>query len=155
VSEAETLRPATEADLPFLLAVYASTRTAELAVTGWDDATKDAFLRQQFEAQHRHYQEHYRDTSFDVILAGGVPAGRLYVARWPQELRIVEVALLPAFRGQGIGSGLLRELLEEGAQTGRRVSVHVEKQNPAKALYERLGFRVVADEGVYELMEAR
>jgi ribosomal protein S18 acetylase RimI-like enzyme len=81
------------------------------------------------------------------------PAGRLYVARWQREIRIVDIALLPAFRGRGIGSRLITELLEEGSRKGKNVSIHVETFNPAFRLYQRLGFEVVEDKGVYLLME--
>jgi ribosomal protein S18 acetylase RimI-like enzyme len=89
----------------------------------------------------------------DVILANGAPAGRLLVARWSEEIRIVDITLLPEFRGSGTGSGLLRELMAEAAAAGKRLSIHVEVQNPAMRLYERLGFRPVGDAGVYLRME--
>jgi ribosomal protein S18 acetylase RimI-like enzyme len=148
-----TLRPVEEADEPFLYRVYASTREAELALTGWDEGQREAFLRQQFDAQQAHYGQHYRDAAFQVVLRDGVPAGRLYVARWADEIRIVDIALLPQFRNAGIGTALLRGLLEEGATTGKRVSIHVERFNPALRLYARLGFRLVEDKGVYLLLE--
>jgi ribosomal protein S18 acetylase RimI-like enzyme len=88
-----------------------------------------------------------------VILVGGQPAGRLYVARWPAEIRIVDIALLPEFRGAGVGSRLLAELLAEADQAGKPVSIHVEKLNPALRLYQRLGFARAADREVYWLME--
>jgi ribosomal protein S18 acetylase RimI-like enzyme len=108
----------------------------------------------QFAAQHAHYQEHYAGAAFDVILCNGAPAGRLYVARWPAEIRIVDIALLPEFRNAGIGTRLLRDLLAEGAAAGKRVSIHVERFNPALRLYARLGFQVAADDGgVYLRLE--
>ena len=148
-----SLRPVEPTDEGFLYDVYASTRTEELAPVPWTDGQKAAFLRQQFTAQHRYYQEHYRDARFEIILRDGEPVGRLYVARWPEEIRIVDIALLPAHRYAGIGSQLLRELLAEGAATGKRVSIHVERFNPAMRLYQRLGFSDVADRGVYVMME--
>jgi ribosomal protein S18 acetylase RimI-like enzyme len=120
----------------------------------WDDAQKDAFVRQQFDAQDAYYREHYDDATFDVVEVDGEPAGRLYVARWEDEIRIMDIALLPEHRGTGVGTRLLRELLAEGTRSGKRVSIHVEKQNPALRLYERLGFAAVADRGVYLLLEA-
>src|SRR5215211_5883167 len=113
----------------------------------------EAFLRRQFEAQDAHYREHYDGASFDVIEVDGEPAGRLYVARWEDEIRIMDIALLPEQRGAGIGTRLLRDLLDEGRRTGKRVSIHVEKHNRALRLYERLGFAPVADRGVYLLLE--
>ena len=118
----------------------------------WDDATKQAFLTQQFEAQDAHYRANYTQTTYDVIVVDGRPAGRLYVARWEDEIRIVDIALLPEFRGRGLGTGLLNGLLEEADAAGKPLSIHVEVNNPARALYDRLGFEVADDRGVYVLM---
>ncbi len=106
----------------------------------------------QFAAQHRHYHENYTDTTYEVILVDGEPAGRLYVARWRRELRIVDVALLPEHRGRGIGGSLLRELLDEADAAGKPVSIHVERENPALGLYRRLGFEPVEENGPYLLL---
>jgi ribosomal protein S18 acetylase RimI-like enzyme len=149
-----TLRPVSSSDRDFLLHVYASTREEELAPVPWTEAQKAAFIEQQFEAQDRHYREHYAGASLDVVEWDGAPAGRLYVARWTDEIRIIDIALLPEFRGRGIGTRLLRGLLDEAARARRRVSIHVEKHNPALRLYARLGFAPIADRGVYLLMEA-
>lgn len=148
-----SLRAVTSTDLPFLQAVYASTREVELALVDWDHARKAAFLAMQFQAQHRHYLTNYTDTAYCVIQSQNQDVGRLYVARWPSELRIVELALLPAFRNRGIGGDILRSILREADAAGKPVSVHVEQQNPARALYERHGFVPVDTNGVYLLMQ--
>ncbi|MBL8254137.1 MAG: GNAT family N-acetyltransferase, partial [Candidatus Competibacter sp.] len=114
---APTLRAIQPEDRDFLFRVYASTRAEELALTGWDETQKQAFLAQQFEAQHHHYQTHYQGARFDLILLDGEPVGRLYVARWREEIRIMDIALLPDHRNCGIGGGLLRDLLEEAVAT--------------------------------------
>jgi ribosomal protein S18 acetylase RimI-like enzyme len=119
----------------------------------WDDAQKEAFLRQQFEAQDAWWQENYAEASFDVILVEGEPAGRLYVHRGRSEIRIVDIALLPEHRGNGVGTGLLEKLLAEGDADGKSLTIHVERMNPALRLYERLGFSVVEDKGVYLFLE--
>lgn len=138
-----------------LFDVYASTRQAELALVDWDDAQKQAFLAQQFEAQHRWYQEQYGGASFDVVLVDDRPAGRLYVSRWSSEIRIVDIALLPEYRNRGIGAELLAALQSEASAAGKALTIHVERFNPALRLYDRLGFLPVADEGVYLLLEWR
>ncbi len=150
-----TLRPITSDDLPFLYRVYAGTREAELALVDWDDAQKDAFLAQQFSAQHDYYQKHYTGTNCDIILVDGRAAGRLYVARWPEEIRIVDIALLPEYRNGGIGTWLITRILGEGREAGKPVRIHVERFNPARRLYDRLGFKPVEEVGVYYLMEWR
>jgi ribosomal protein S18 acetylase RimI-like enzyme len=151
---AHRLRPAGAEDRDFLLQVYGSTREEELRLVDWSDEQKAAFVRMQFEAQDTYYREHYEPATFDVIEVDGVGAGRLYVARWEDEIRIIDIAFLPEYRGRGIGTALLRELLEEGARAGKRVSIHVELHNPARRLYERLGFVQVEERGLYLLLEA-
>lgn len=143
------LRPATAADEPFLLGVYASTRAAELAAVPWSDADKAAFVAQQFAAQSAHYARHYTGLSRHVIRVGGADAGRLLVARWEREIRIVDIALLPEYRGGGAGTALLRGLIDEATAAGKPLTIHVERANPALGLYVRLGFTPVGDEGVY------
>lgn len=150
------LRPVRDDDRTLLLRVYACTRERELAMVPWSDEQKAAFVVQQFEAQDLHYRTHYaEDSAFDVVLLDGEPAGRLYVARWEGELRIVDVALLPAARGRGVGGRLLRSLLEQAAAEGRSVTIHVEPSNPARRLYERLGFELEREGEIYLFMRAR
>ena len=147
-----TFRRIGDADLPFLGRLYASTRTEELAVVPWSEVQKAAFLQQQFEAQHAHYQTYYPGADFLVIERGGGAIGRLYLSRGAQEHRIVDIAFLPEHRRQGLGGALLRDLLAEAAAAGKAVTIHVEKFNPAMGLYRRLGFDAVGEEGAYDLM---
>ena len=146
------LRPATDADRDFLLSLYASTREEELTQVSWEEGAREGFLEHQFSAQDHHYRTNYPGATLDVIEVDGEPAGRLYVHRGPDEIRIMDIALVPAFRGRGIGTGLLRELMEEAAGSGRSLSIHVELNNPARRLYERLGFVPAGEHGVYVLM---
>jgi ribosomal protein S18 acetylase RimI-like enzyme len=149
-----TLRPETEEDIPFLQAVYASTRAEELALVDWPAEQKAAFALSQFTYQRKHYREHYFDASFELILRDGVPAGRLYVHRGPGTIHIVDISLLPEFRGNGIGKDLLEALQSEARAKNLRLSIYVEKFNRALALYQRLGFQVVGEQGpVYLYME--
>jgi ribosomal protein S18 acetylase RimI-like enzyme len=148
-----TLRPVTPEDVPFLAGVYASTRAEELAVTGWSEEEKAVFCRRQFDAQSAHYRENYPDASFQVIESDGVSIGRLYVAHWEKEIRIVDISLLPEARRTGIGTKLLRELQDEARSAGKSLTIHVERFNPALRLYERLGFQQIEDKGVYLLMK--
>jgi len=148
-----SLRPATADDRDLLLAVYAASRAEELDQVEWAPGQREWFLQMQFEAQDREYRRANPDGHFDVIEVDGRPVGRLYVDRRPADLRIVDIALLPAYRGRGIGAGLITELQQQAAGEGRIVSIHVEAFNPAARLYERLGFVVAADLGVYRRME--
>jgi len=147
------LRSVREADLPFLQTVYASTREDELAAVDWGDEQKQAFVAMQFDAQHRHYAEHYPGAEYLIIEQHGRPVGRLYVDRRPYEIRLMDIALLPEHRGRGLGSRLIAMLLDEARAAGHVVRIHVEQFNPALRLYERLGFRRIEERGVYWLME--
>ena len=150
-----SFRPVGEAHTELLVAIYASTRMDELAQVAWDDAQKDAFVRMQFEAQRKFYQSEYPGAEFQIILVANEPAGRLYVHRRESEIRIMDIALFPGFRGRGIGTQILENILGEGARTQRPVTIHVEAFNPAQRLYDRLGFKRVGSNGVYHLLEWR
>lgn len=148
-----SLRPVRPEDDSFLAGLYASTRAEELAVTGWSDEEKAVFCRRQFDAQTAHYRENYPGAFLQIIERAGEPIGRLYVAHWEREIRIMDIALLPEHRGLGIGAQLLRELQDEARSAGKSLSIHVERFNPALRLYERLGFSMAEDKGVYLLMK--
>ncbi|HSP80665.1 MAG TPA: GNAT family N-acetyltransferase [Myxococcaceae bacterium] len=134
------LRPVTEADDGFLFELYASTRAEELAAWGLDAAQQEAFLRMQWLARKRDYEARFPDAAHHVVEVDGYPAGRLLVARQAQEVRLVDIALLPRHRGTGVGTVLLRALQEEAAATGRPLRLQVARDNPAARLYARLGF---------------
>lgn len=153
------LRPITEADRDFLYRLYASTRAEEMAQVPWSEEEKERFLRFQFDAQHRYYQEQFPDARFDLVVAAddprGTPIGRLYLHRRDDEHRLIDIALLPEHRGKGLGGKLMAGVLAEAAAAGKKVRIHVEHNNPALRLYRRLGFRKIEDQGIYHLMEWR
>lgn len=141
-------------DLDFLRELYASTRREELAPTGWPQEQIEAFLTQQFEAQHSYYTENFSSTDFDLILSGdNIPIGRLYLDEREDEFRIVDIALLPEARRKGIGGAILKTIIDRAFAVDKAVSIHVEQNNPAMNLYKRLGFQLVEEQGVYHLME--
>jgi ribosomal protein S18 acetylase RimI-like enzyme len=147
-----TLRPARPEDEPFLYQLYASTRAAELADLDWTSTQRETFLSLQFRAQQAHYAE-YPNADPQIIIEVDRAIGRLLVSRLADEIWLVDIALLPEWRGRGIGSALLQQLLDEAARASKPVRLHVEKSNPAQRLYRRLGFMQRADAGVYYLME--
>ncbi len=150
------LRSETEADIPFLRRLYVSTRWEEIApVMDWTEAQKIAFLESQFALQRHHYRKYYGASEFAVIEKNGVPAGRIYIDRQDSALVVVDIALLPEYRGQGAGTAFMRAVCAEARTAGKKVSIYVEKFNPAQTLYRRLGFREILDEGVYWMMEWR
>ena len=148
-----TFRPETDDDAEFLYRLYASTREEELKPVPWSDEEKEQFLRQQFGAQTAHYRQHYADADYSIILVDGAPAGRLYLHQRPSDVRIMDILLAPEYRGKGVGTMLLQEILDRAAANGGSVSIHVEQDNPALRLYERFGFRQIDTFGVYLLME--
>ena len=105
-----------------------------------------------FEAHHRHYHDNYPDARYEIIVRDGEDIGRLYVARMEHEIRLMDITLVTEHRGRGLGRMLVQQLLDEAEQSRKFVSLHVEKANPAKRLYERLGFKLAGGVGIYKLM---
>jgi ribosomal protein S18 acetylase RimI-like enzyme len=150
-----SLRPAGPDDAEVLFRIYASTREEELAVVPWDAATKQAFLRMQFTAQDTDYRGNYPGASYDLVVAGEEVLGRLYVDRGAAAWLVLDLALLPQYRGRGIGTALLSGVLADAAAAGKPVHMHVEQFNPARRLYDRLGFQQIAEQGIYLLLERK
>ena len=148
-------RPMTDADLTFVDALYASTRAEEMALTGWPPAQQAAFLAQQHRAQHQHYRTFYPDAEWLILEHGGEPIGRLYLADQDERIQLIDISLVGAARGRGLGAAILEDLLEAAAGAGKKVALQVERSNPARRLYVRLGFALVRDNGVYLEMEWR
>lgn len=158
------LREMTPDDLPFLEQLYASTRVEELGQVDWLPEQKEAFLKQQFSAQHQHYRKHFTQADFLLIeqrdqLSGQSDAwqrvGRIYLDERGDEIRLIDIALLPDRRNAGLGSMLLEKLLAIAGGRGLAVRIHVEQFNPAARWYRRYGFRLLEDRGVYLFMEWR
>lgn len=144
-----TLRPIEDADLAFVRKLYGTTRAHELEHTGWDHATRERFVDQQFQAQRSYYQVHYADAEQYVIEASGQPIGRAYLLWADTHLQIIDLALLPEACGRGMGGELLGRFLERVDREGLSAGLHVESYNPAQRLYFRHGFEVVGENGVY------
>jgi len=148
-------RPVAESDRDFLLALYASTRAHEMQLVPWTPEDKAAFLEMQFRAQDQFYRQNYPEARYDVLEIDGQPAGRLYVDSRSEEIRIIDIAIVPAQQSRGIGTQLLRELQDAAAASGRAVTIHVDLDNRALRFYERLGFRGVEQRGGYLFMQWR
>lgn len=128
------------ADHEDLLRVYAEARRPELALFGFDAEQLETFVRMQFELQQRDYAHRYPDAEHSVIELDGELAGQWRVWRGPEHVVLVDIALLPAFRNRGLGTRLLMELAVEAEERGVPLSLSVRPDNPARRLYERLGF---------------
>jgi len=149
------LRQACSADEAFLYELYRTTRSEEIAAWGLDSSQQEMLLKLQFDAQRQHYELAYEAVEHAIILVGNRPVGRIMVLRSQQEFVLVDIALLPGARGIGIGTALIAELRDEAEQAGKPVSLHVAKNNRARRLYERLGFEIREDTGMYFKMELR
>jgi len=148
-----SFRKVHEEDFPFLRKVYRSTREEELLQAGMSEEDKSRFIEFQFNAQHAYYTQAYKNAEFNLILVDNLPAGRLYIWRTKTQIRIMDIALLPDFRGKGVGTKILQSIIQESEKSGKKVAIHVEYFNPALRLYERLGFIKVDDSGIYFYME--
>ena len=143
-----------EDDLPFIAALYASTRAEEVAATQWPEEMQQAFLAQQHQAQHHHYQAHFPKAEWLIVEAAGEPVGRLYLDERNDDLHLIDISLIPERRGGGIGTAILGDLIDQARGLGKTVSLFVEPPNPARRLYERFGFTPDPEHetAVYELM---
>ncbi|WP_160147887.1 GNAT family N-acetyltransferase [Trinickia soli] len=146
------LRPAHDHDRGFLQAVFESTRADEFAQTGWDAERIAAVLAQQFSAQDAYYRQHYLRGRFDVIVQGATAIGRLYHDWCGSEARLIDIALLPAYRGAGLGGRIVRAFVARAAARAMPIVLYVEMNNPVQALYRRLGFEPIGENGVYVQM---
>jgi len=148
-----TLRPIGPDDYDFLVEVYGSTRAEEMAMVPWTIEQQQAFVRMQFTAQQDHYTKTYPTASYDIIMSDSRPVGRLYVARLDQEIRIIDITLLPAERNAGIGSYLIKQLLDEANRAGKVTRIFVEEFNPSRRLFERLNFSLSEQHGIHMLLQ--
>jgi len=148
-----TLRPVGADDYDFLVELYGSTRAEEMALVPWTIEQKQVFIRAQFAAQQDHYTKKYPEASHDIIVLDDRPMGRLYVARLDQEIRIIDITVLSAERNAGIGSYLIRQLLDEANRAGKVTRIYVEEFNPSLRLFERLGFSPSEQHGIHLLMQ--
>ena len=141
------LRPATLEDEPFLRQLFATTRADELALMAWDDNQKEMFIAMQFNAQKQQYAMSYPQAQHSIILLNDNPIGRQMVDRGESEFTLVDIALLPNHRSAGIGTHLIEDFLAEAGSVGKPVTLNVWHSNPAKKLYQRMGFTSVNDDG--------
>jgi ribosomal protein S18 acetylase RimI-like enzyme len=149
-----TLRPAEPGDDDLLLRLYASTRAAEMTHVPWTPEQKDVFVNMQFVAQKQHYGAVYPNADHRIICWKEQPAGRLYLDRNDDAFHILDITVLPELRNTGIGSQVLRGVMEEARTAGKPVTIFVETYNPSVRLFERLGFRQARTEGIHYLLQS-
>lgn len=143
----------TQDRMAFLCHLYKSTRWDEVMQAPWTDEQRHEFLTQQFEAQHKHYQSHYPNSDFLLIKKHKDNIGRIYLDRDDNSICLIDIALLPECKNKGLGTILLKELLDEAQQTNKKIVLHVEKFNPAYQWYLKHGFKQIEDKGVHQYLE--
>lgn len=149
-----TVRDEQPSDEAFLFELYASTRREELDAWGWPPEMRSAFLTMQFKAS-RGYRSTFPEAEFQIVMLDGVNAGRLIIHRTREELRVVDIALLPQHRNAGIGTALLRRIFGEAAATKKPLRLQVLKGSRAGGLYQRLGFEKTGETELHFDMEWR
>jgi ribosomal protein S18 acetylase RimI-like enzyme len=147
-----TLRPVSAADEELLLSLYTSTRAAELAQVPWSPEQKEAFVKMQYTAQKRHYAAEYPQATHEIICDGAIAVGRLYLLRSDEAFHILDITILPQHRQRGVGSTMLRRIMEEARQAGKPVTIYVENFNPSLELFRHLGFHTAAEHGFQLLL---
>ncbi len=149
-------RPEREDDAGFRYFLFRRSRGPEWDMVPIEPAVLEQIMRHQFHAQTVGYLDQFPQAAFDIIELDGEPIGRLVVDRPGERLHLVDIALLPEHRGQGLGEAILRALLDEAAAAGAPVRLEVSSGNdPSLRLYERLGFRQVDQTPFYLRMEWR
>jgi ribosomal protein S18 acetylase RimI-like enzyme len=145
-----SLSPIAASDSTFLSALYNTTRENEMALVPWAEDQKAAFLQSQFQAQHQHYIVKYPNGNFQIISYNTEKIGRLYTCELDDEIRIIDISILPEYRGKGIGTRVITDILQAAAKP---VTIYLESFNPSQSLFERLGFEPISDEGMYQLWQ--
>ena len=147
------LRTVEEKDAAFIEAVYRTTREAELNLTNWSEYQKSAFISMQSAAQLADYKTKFPGARFQVIIYNKKDAGRFFTGETENEIRLLDITVLPEFTGKGIGTTLLQHLIQRSNKVQKKISLHVISSNPALKLYQRLGFVHIKNEGFRYYME--
>ncbi|MBK5007312.1 GNAT family N-acetyltransferase [Pseudomonas sp. S60] len=146
---AVALRALETGDMQFIEHLYATSRAGEMSHSGWPAEQIERFLHMQFNAQHTYYQQHFTDAEFYIVERAGEPVGRLYMRFGVTCAVLIDIALLPAYQRRGIGTALLENMLHRADNLQLPVELSVEPYNPAQQLYQRFGFEVINQAGVY------
>ena len=148
-----TFKTIEDQDHPFILKVYRSTREKELLFTYLTEEQKNSFIWMQLTAQLTDYKKNYKGATYQIIVYNRKPAGRLYLWETINEIRILDISLLPEFQGKGIGTEILTNIIKSAKVKNKKVSLHVTHDNPAKNLYKRLGFKKIITSMTHDYME--
>ena len=136
-----------DADRDFLFSLFAAAREWEFEHTVWKDEEKAAFLKRQFDIRTQAYQMTYLRAVHRIITLDDKDIGQLILDRPDDHMLIIDFVIAPEFQGKGIGSDILKTLINEVHGGKVPIRLHVEKNNPALKLYLRHGFKVTGEEG--------
>ena len=148
-----SLRTVTPEDHDFLLELYKSSRGDDLRGLGWEEDRLNEFLAMQYESYRNFLKNDHPDMQDQIVLLAGDRVGRFAVEQRPDEIRLVDVALLPAHRNRGTGTLLIQDLQQQAATAKRRLRLQVIRFNRAVGLFERLGFMRTSETGTHLQME--
>jgi Acetyltransferases len=148
-----SLRPVTPEDESLLFTIYCSGRAEEMASVPWTDAQREAFLRLQFNAQTNYYRDYYAGSEHSIILFNGIEVGRIQVVQDETQIHILDITVLTQYRGQGIGTPIIKSIMDRAAASSLPVIIYVETFNPSASLFRRLGFIVKDDDNLNFLFE--
>lgn len=148
-----TLRDAGPEDIQFLAQLYRDTRRNEVNAWGWPQEQQELFLKMQFDAQRRSHQATFPDATDRIICVGNVAVGHMLVGFEPGGMRLIDIALLDEYRNQGIGTQLIRQLMQDCEEQDRVLRLQVLQGNPAIRLYCRAGFVQSSADPMYVQME--
>jgi len=143
------LKPITKDDEPFLYEVYVSTRRKEIDSWGWSVEQIQHFLEMQWCAQQTSYRQQFPDASHCIILSDDKYVGRLLTENLPEHHHLIDISILPSFQGNGLGTYLITQLQQKAKEENKPVILQVFQTNPARDLYERLGFQVMSADEIY------
>lgn len=146
------LRPIQPEDETFLRYLYGETRQ-DLACLDLEPAQRETLIALQFQIQQLQYTQLSATTELSLVLLQNQPIGKLYIDPGLIEIRVLEIAILPRYQNQGIGTILLTDILARGTQMNLPVTLHVAPENPALCLYTRLGFNPVREDESRIFME--
>ena len=148
-----TFKTIEDKDQSFIEKVYRGTREKELLFTYLTEAQKTNFILMQLKAQLADYKMNYEGATYQIIVYNKKSVGRLYLWETENNIRVLDISLLPEYQGRGIGTEILSNIIMSAKLKNKLVSLHVAKNNPAKNLYLRLGFKKNSEDLMNYYME--
>ena len=145
------LRQVCTEDEAFLFALFCTSREAEFAPL--TQPQRETLLRFQYQAQSLDYAARFPHSQHFIIDFRGQVAGRLLLNREAEELRVVDIAVVPELQRQGIASAVLKSVISEAEASRIALRLSVWHSSPALGLYRRLGFCVRASSATHLELE--